>query len=312
VAAVPNEVLTINYFSLKNHQTLSNLTLVFFMSLARNQAMLEAYKQQKNDEQQILKDRMGKIKHKIAIISGKGGVGKSTVTANLAAAFAKKGKRVGVLDADIHGPSIPKMFGLEGQQIKIGPPGVFPVAGPLGMKVMSIDFFLPEQAPAIWRGPLKMRAIRQFLVDIVWGELDFLFIDLPPGTGDEPLSIAQLLPEMDGVVIVTMPSELSRVVVEKAITFAEKLNLPIIGVVENMNGFVCPHCGVKTEIFQSGGGKKIAADTGVKLLGSIPIDPKVSLDADKGNPFVIAHADSAAAKAFEEIVEKVELFVNKK
>jgi ATP-binding protein involved in chromosome partitioning len=276
------------------------------MALERNMAQLQAYKQQQSEEQSLLKERMGKIKHKIAIISGKGGVGKSTVTVNLATVFAQKGFKVGVLDADIHGPSVPKLLGLEGQLVKYGPPGAFPVDGPLGMKVMSIDFFLPEQAPTIWRGPLKMRAIRQFLVDIIWGELDFLFIDLPPGTGDEPLSIAQLLPEMDGVVIVTMPTGLSSAVVKKAITFAERLNMPIIGVVENMSGFICPHCGKKTEIFQSGGGKKMSEETGVPFLGSIPIDPKVNMDADKGQPFVTAHKDSAAAKAFMEIVAKVD------
>ena len=253
------------------------------MALERNMAQLEAYKQQQNEEQNKLKERMGKIKHKIAIISGKGGVGKSTVTVNLAAAFAKKGFKVGVLDADIHGPSVPKLLGVEGHTVKTTAVGVLPVAGPLGIEVMSIDFFLPEQAPTIWRGPLKMRAIRQFLVDIVWGELDFLFIDLPPGTGDEPLSIAQLLPELDGVVIVTMPTGLSSSVVKKAITFAERLNMPIIGVVENMSGFICPHCGKKTEIFGSGGGEKMSREVGVPFLGSIPIDPKVGADSDKGH-----------------------------
>jgi ATP-binding protein involved in chromosome partitioning len=281
------------------------------MSLERNMAQLEAYKLQQSEEQQKLKDRMGKIKNKIAVISGKGGVGKSTVTVNLAASFAQKGFKVGVLDADIHGPSVPRLLGLEGQRVKTGPPGTFPVNGPLGLKVMSIDFFLPEEAPTIWRGPLKMRAIRQFLVDIVWGELDFLFIDLPPGTGDEPLSIAQLLPDLDGVVIVTMPSQLSSAVVKKAITFAERLNLPIIGVVENMSGFVCPHCGEKTEIFQSGGGKTMAEEAGVPFLGYIPIDPKVSRDSDMGHPFVIADKDSAATKAFVEIVKKVEAYLKK-
>ncbi|MGD0646140.1 MAG: Mrp/NBP35 family ATP-binding protein [Candidatus Bathyarchaeia archaeon] len=274
-------------------------------------AQIEAYKQQVSEDQLRLKDRMGKIKHKIAVISGKGGVGKSTVTVNLAAAFAQKGNKVGILDADIHGPSVPRLLGLEGQRVKTGPPGAFPVDAQLGMKVMSIDFFLPEQAPTIWRGPLKMRAIRQFLSDIVWGELDFLFIDLPPGTGDEPLSIAQLLPEMDGVVIVTMPSELSSSIVKKAITFAKRLNMPIIGVVENMSGFVCPHCGEKTEIFRSGGGKKMAKEAGVPFLGSIPIDPKIGVDSDKGSPFVIAQKDSVAAKAFMDIVKKVETHLKK-
>ncbi len=282
------------------------------MALERNMAQLEEYRRQQSEEQNKLKSRMGKIKHKIAVISGKGGVGKSTVTVNLAAAFASKGFKVGVLDADIHGPSVPKLLGLEGQRVKTGPPGVFPVEGPLGMKVMSIDFFLPEEAPTIWRGPLKMRAIRQFLVDIVWGELDFLFIDLPPGTGDEPLSVAQLLPEMDGVVIVTMPTGLSSSVVKKAITFAERLNMPVIGVVENMSGFVCPHCGTKTEIFESGGGEKMAREMSVAFLGSIPIDPKIGVDSDKGQPFIVANKDSAAAKAFMEIVKKVEAYLNKK
>ena len=265
------------------------------------------------EQQEILRYRMKQIKHKIAVISGKGGVGKSTVTVNLAAAFALHGKRVGILDADIHGPSVPKLLGLTGQQVKVGPPGVFPVTGTLGIKVVSIDFFLPEQkTPTIWRGPLKMTAIRQFLSEIVWGELDVLFIDLPPGTGDEPLSVAQLLPDIDGVIIVTMPSELSQVVVKKAITFARRVGMPIIGVVENMSGFVCPTCGDKIDIFQSGGGKKMAEENDVLFLGSIPIEPKVSMDSDKGSPFVIEHTDSPAAKAFIEIVKKVESYLKEK
>lgn len=282
------------------------------MALERNMAQLEAYRKQQSTEQQRLKDAMGKIKHKIAIISGKGGVGKSTVTVNLATSFAMRGKRVGVLDADIHGPSVPRLLGLEGQEAKISPIGVFPVDGPLGMKVMSVDFFLPEQAPTIWRGPLKMRAIRQFLAEVDWGELDYLFIDLPPGTGDEPLSIAQLLPDIDGVVIVTMPSELSSSIVKKAVTFAERLNMPIIGVVENMSGFICPHCKEKIEIFKSGGGKKMAQEMGVAFLGSIPIDPEVGADSDRGTPFILAHKESAAAKAFMDFVKNVDAFLQKK
>jgi ATP-binding protein involved in chromosome partitioning len=229
----------------------------------------------------------------------------------LAAAFALQGKRVGILDADIHGPSVPRLLGLEGKQAEIGPTGTFPVEGPLGLKVMSIDFFLAEQMPTIWRGPLKMRAIRQFLTEIMWGELDYLFIDLPPGTGDEPLSIAQLLPDLDGVVIVTMPSVLSSSIVKKAITFAQTMKLHIIGVVENMSGFICPHCGTKTEIFQSGGGVKMAQEEGVRFLGSIPIDPTVGVDSDKGTPFLIANKNSAAAKAFSEIVKNVADVISK-
>ncbi len=267
-------------------------------------------RQQMIQQQQMLRIRMGKIKHKVAVISGKGGVGKSTVTVNLAAAFAKSGHTVGILDADIHGPSVPRLLGLTGQEVKIGPPGAFPVSGPLGMKVISIDFFLPEErAPTIWRGPLKMRAIRQLLTDVVWGELDVLFIDLPPGTGDEVLSIAQLLPDIDGVVIVTMPGELSHAVVKKAITFTERMHMPVVGVVENMSGYICPSCGEKVEIFQKGGGEKMAKEAGVPFLGKVPIDPKVSASSDKGAPFVINYPDSPASKAFMEIVDKVEEYL---
>jgi ATP-binding protein involved in chromosome partitioning len=283
------------------------------MSTPENTSPVDIFKKQVREQQQILRYRMSKIKHKIAVISGKGGVGKSTVTVNMAAAFALHGNRVGILDADIHGPSVPRLLGLTGQRLKVGPPGAFPVTDPLGIKVVSIDFFLPEERlPTIWRGPLKMTAIRQFLSDVVWGELGILFIDLPPGTGDEPLSIAQLLPEMDGVIIVTMPSELSRAVVKKAITFSQRLGMPIIGVVENMSGFVCPTCGDKIDIFQSGGGKKMAEEAGVPFLGSIPIDQKVSMDSDKGSPFVIEHADSPAAKAFVEIVKNIEAYLRER
>jgi ATP-binding protein involved in chromosome partitioning len=270
----------------------------------------EEQRQQMLQQQQTLRLRMAKIKHKVAVISGKGGVGKSTVTVNLSAAFAKSGHTVGILDADIHGPSVPRLLGLTGQEVKVGPPGAFPVPGPLGMKVMSIDFFLPEErAPTIWRGPLKMRAIRQLLTDVVWGELDVLFIDLPPGTGDEVLSIAQLIPNLDGAVIVTMPGELSRAVVGKAITFAERMGMPVIGVVENMSGYACPNCGERVEIFQAGGGEKLAKERGVPFLGKIPIDPKVSASSDQGVPFVISQPDSPASKAFMEIVEKIEEYL---
>ena len=288
---------------------------VFFMSsLERNLRQIDEYNKQKQEDKQVLADRMKKIKRKVAVISGKGGVGKSTVTVNLATAFVLNGDhKVGILDADIHGPSVPRLLGLTGQQVKVGPPGAFPVMGPLGMKVVSMDFFLEaERTPTIWRGPLKMRAIRQLLQDIVWGELDVLFIDLPPGTGDEPLSIAQLLPEIDGVIIVTMPSELSRAVVEKAITFARTMGMPIIGIVENMSGFICPHCGTKIDIFQSGGGEVLARQTQLPFLGNIPIDPEIGKDSDKGTPFIMENPNSPAAKAFTEIVKKVENYLQQR
>jgi len=265
------------------------------------------------EQEKRLKERMSKVKHKIAIISGKGGVGKSVTTANLAMALAWKGYNVGVLDADIHGPSIPKMFGLHGQRLQAGPPGIFPATGPMGIKVVSIDFLLPsEEAPVIWRGPLKMVAIRQFLSDIVWGPLDYLLIDLPPGTGDEPLSVIQLLPEMDGVIIVTIPSEVSQIVVKKAVVFAQELNVPVIGIIENMSGFFCPKCGAEIDIFRSGGGEKIAMELLVPFLGKIPIDPEICKASDEGTPFIIRRPDSPSTKAFMNIVEKIEKFVKEK
>jgi len=260
-------------------------------------------------ERQRLESQISRIRHKIAVISGKGGVGKSTVTVNLAMAFAmhRYSNSVGILDADIHGPCVPKMLGLRGQRLPSGPMGILPVTGPLGIKVVSMDFLLSsDEAPVIWRGPLKMKAIQQFLSDITWGELEFLFIDLPPGTGDEPLSVMQLIPDLDGVIIVTIPSEVSQVVVKKAVTFARQLHVPIIGLIENMSGFACPKCGTVARIFRIGGGQKIAGDMSVPFLGSIPIDPEICEDSDNGRPFIIEHADSPASKAFAEIVEKIE------
>lgn len=267
------------------------------------------------DEQSILKARMKKIEHKIAVISGKGGVGKTVTAVNLAIALAMHGhkNRVGLLDADIHGPCVPTMLGMEGKKLKVGPIGAFPAEGPLGVKVVSMAFVLEgKEVPVIWRGPLKMKAIQQFLSEIAWGELDFLLIDLPPGTGDEPLSVLKLLPEMDGVVIVTIPSEVSQNVVGKAITFSRQLKVPVIGVVENMSGFVCPECGTKTHIFKSGGGEKVAKDYSVPFLGSIPLDPRICEASDLGHPFIMEHPDSPASKAFMEIVQKIETYIQKK
>jgi len=267
------------------------------------------------DEQSVLRTRMKKIKHKIAVISGKGGVGKTVTAVNLAVALAMQGheNRVGLLDADLHGPCVPKMLGVEDKNLKVGPIGAFPVVGPLGVKVASMAFVLAGKGvPVVWRGPLKMRAIQQFLSEIVWGELDFLLIDLPPGTGDEPLSVLKLLPEMDGVVIVTIPSEVSQTVVGKSITFSRQLNVPVIGIIENMSGFVCPDCGKETHIFKSGGGEKVAKEYSVPFLGSIPLDPRVCEASDLGHPFIMSHPESAAAKAFMNIVEKIKTYIQNK
>lgn len=275
----------------------------------------EAPLNRRERETELLRTRMNKIQHKIAVISGKGGVGKSLVTVNLAMALAMKGRngRIGILDADIHGPCIPRMLGLKGTHLQAGPPGVFPAFGPLNIKVVSMGFLLPsDDSPVIWRGPLKMGAIRQFLSEIAWGNLDYLLIDLPPGTGDESLSVLQLLPEMDGVIIVTIPSEVSQDVVKKAVTFARTMNVPPIGIVENMSGMICPHCGEKIEVFSVGGGEKIADDMDVPFLGSIPLDPRISTAMDAGTPFIVTNPGSPAAKAFNSIVERIENFTEKK
>jgi ATP-binding protein involved in chromosome partitioning len=274
----------------------------------------KSFEDQQKAQQKRIHDTMVRVNHKIAVISGKGGVGKSTVTVNLAAAFSSKGSqgRVGILDADITGPCIPKILGLKGEHLQSGPAGIIPALSKHGIKATSMAFLLPsDESPVIWRGPLKMKAIQQFLSDIIWGDLEFLFIDLPPGTGDEPLTIMQLLPEMDGVVIVTIPSEVSQEVVKKAVSFSRKLSIPIFGIVENMSGFVCPQCGAEYDIFGSGGGQKIAKDLNVPFLGKIPIDPEICLDSDKGTPFILEHPDSKSTKAFMKIVEKIEAFIKK-
>ncbi len=266
------------------------------------------------EKQQKLEKNMSHIKHKIAVISGKGGVGKSTVAANLGMAFSLHGyrNRVGILDVDIHGPCVPKLLGVKGKKCQVSQLGALPVTGPEGIKVVSMDFLVTQETPVIWRGPLKMQVIRQFLSDFMWGELEFLFIDAPPGTGDEPLSAMQLIPEMDGTIIVTIPSEVSEEIVKKAVTFSRKMGIPVIGIVENMSGFTCPKCGEKINILGAGGGKRLAEDLDVPFLGQIPIDPEICEEADKGMPFVMGHVDSPAAEAFAEIVKKVEEFLNAK
>ncbi len=264
------------------------------------------------EQEKRIKIRMAKIKHKLVILSGKGGVGKSTITANLAIALARKGHKVGVLDIDIHGPSIPKILGIRGQELTTGRLeglGIFPAKGPLDIKVISMDFLLPsDETPVIWRGPMKMGAIRQFLADVAWGNLDFLLVDIPPGTGDEPLSLMQLLPGIDGVIIVTAPSEVSQIVVKRAVGFTRELHVPVLGIVENMSGFVCPKCGAEVDIFGSGGGQKIAEELGVPFLERIPIDSNICEDSDRGTPFIIERAETPAAKAFMRVVEKVEKY----
>ena len=256
-------------------------------------------------QRQALYRRMCSIKHKILVLSGKGGVGKSTVAVNLAVALMLEGKSVGIMDCDIHGPSIPKMLRLEDVQIRSGKEGILP-AELGGLKAMSIGFFLDNRDDAvIWRGPMKNSAIRQFLADVEWGELDYLVIDLPPGTGDEPLSLIQLIEHPDGAVIVTTPQDVSTADVRRSISFCRQLKLPVLGVVENMSGFVCPHCGQVTEIFKTGGGERMAKEMDVPFLGRIPIDPKIGEACDEGLPYIYQFSQTQAGKEFKHIVEPI-------
>jgi len=259
-------------------------------------------------EQQELQNTLGKIKHKFVVLSGKGGVGKSTVAVNLAVTLSDKGYRVGLLDVDIHGPSIPKMLDLDGTRLTAENEKLNPVIYKDNLKVISIGFMLEKgEDPVIWRGPLKYSVIKQFLKDVNWGELDYLVIDSPPGTGDEPLSVCQLIPEPDGAIVVTTPQEVAIIDVQKSISFCNKVNMPVLGVVENMSGFNCPHCNEHVDIFRTGGGARMSEQMNVPFLGSIPITLKIAENADMGKPFVSSEnsENDAAIKAFESIIEKL-------
>ncbi len=257
------------------------------------------------EERTKIAKNMERVKHKLIVMSGKGGVGKSTVAVNLAVALAKD-RKVGVVDVDITGPDIPKIMGIEDVKLYASENGIEPAVAHNGVKVISMAYFSGEKDRAvIWRGPLKMKAINQMLGDVHWGDLDYILVDLPPGTSDEPLSIAQNIPDADGAVIVTTPQDVALLDVRKAISFARTLNMPIIGIVENMSGFNCPECGHHIDIFKKGGGKKAAEDLGINFLGSVPLDANVVLGGDAGEPFVLAHPDSETTRAFKEIVERV-------
>jgi len=255
-------------------------------------------------ESKELSDRMGRIQHKIMVLSGKGGVGKSTVAANVAVTLALEGKKVGLLDTDFHGPSIPTLLNLEGKRPGSDGTAILPIEFSEGLKVMSIGFLLQNKDDAvIWRGPMKMNVIKQLLTEVNWGDLDYLIIDFPPGTGDEPLSVAQLIPGMDGAVIVTTPQNLSLNDVKKCINFCRQLNVPVVGVVENMSGLVCPTCKTIINVFKTGGGEKMADEMGVPFLGRIPIDPQIVEASDSGTPFTYHYSKTEAAKSFVEMVE---------
>ena len=243
------------------------------------------------------------VRNIIAVASNKGGVGKSTVSTNLSVALAALGAKVGLLDADITGPNIPTMMGI-GQGAQVDGPGGLRVEEKYGVKVCSIGFVLPRGTPVVWRGPMIGTAVRQLLHDISWGELDYLLIDLPPGTSDASMSMCQEAP-ISGVVIVSTPQDVALEDAAKAVAMFDKLNVPVFGIIENMSYFVCPHCGDKTDIFGHGGARQAAEDLGLEFLGELPIDPATRQGADDGVPIVVSAAEGPQAMAFLDVAKQV-------
>lgn len=258
------------------------------------------------EQDKMIEDNLGRIGRKILVMSGKGGVGKSTVAAYLALLLSKKGKKVGLLDVDLHGPSIPRLMNIQGGLDMPEEGVVRPYSFSDNLSVVSLEMVLGDKDTAvIWRGPLKISAIRQFISDIDWGDLDYLIVDSPPGTGDEPLTVAQTIPDAEALIITT-PQEISLADVRKSINFCKQVNMKITGVVENMSGFVCPHCGKKTSIFGSGGGKVMARQMDVPFLGEIPLDSQMVEMGDKGKLDVLTEkADLEINKVYEEIVNRI-------
>lgn len=271
---------------------------------------------QVEEQQSRLKSRLKTIRRVVAVLSGKGGVGKSSVTVNLAAAFVRHGLAVGVLDADLNGPSIARMLGVRGQRLVIGEAGVKPAVTPQGIGVMSMDLLLPsDETPVtwqattqaeshVWRGNMEANALREFLADTAWGPLDLLLLDLPPGADRLP-TVAGLVPSLSGTVLITIPAEVSHLVVKKSITIAKGTGAPVLGLVENMAGYVCQACGAVGPLFQGSRGDSLAAEFGIPFLGRIPFDPRLASAGDRGVPFVVEHADSPAGRAFAEIAEHI-------
>lgn len=255
-----------------------------------------------------LQSTLSKIKYKILVMSGKGGVGKSTVATNVAMGLAKRGYQVGLIDVDLHGPDIcrmldlkDKLFAEKDEKPKLLPPMKYND----NLKVISLEYLMENRDEAIiWRGPLKIQAIRQFIGDIDWGELDYLVIDAPPGTGDEPLSVAQTIKDVNAL-IVTTPQEIALADVRKSISFCRHVKIRILGVVENMSGFICPHCDKPVDIFGTGGGKKVALEHSLRFLGKVPMDPKVVMGGDSGKPYLSSGAGTVATKAFDKVLDNV-------
>jgi len=256
-------------------------------------------------QDQLIQEALGMIKHKFLVMSGKGGVGKTSVATNLAVALSKKGAKVGLMDVDLHGPDIPRMLGLKGLLEVSADNRLVPKAYSDNLKVVSIESLTQDQDEAvIWRGPLKMHVIRQFISDVHWERLDYLIIDSPPGTGDEPLSVAQTIPGAKAI-IVTTPQEVSLADIRKSINFCRTVNMPIFGLIENMSGFVCPHCGKPMDLFGSGGGFRTALAMNVPFLGRIPFDPQLVACADAGESYMEKYPDSEATGSYDQIVETI-------
>ena len=265
---------------------------------------------EKIEQEKRLKERMLKIKHKFIVISGKGGVGKTTVAVNLAYGLASKGNRVGILDVDIHGPNIAKMLGIEGKRLMGSESGIEPIEVLPNLKAVSLALlFEDKDKPIIWRGPLKMITIKQFLADVNWGELDYLIVDSPPGTGDEPLSACQLIPNINGAIVVTTPQDVAILDSRKSVMFAKELKVPIIGIIENMSGFICPHCKEGIDLFGAGGGEKSAQDLKVPFLGKIPVEPEIVKSGDLGQPFIHFKKETQTAKIMDEMIKRITVYI---
>ena len=256
---------------------------------------------ERQEQDQRIAEQLSQIKHTFLVMSGKGGVGKSTIAVNLAVALADRGYSVGLMDVDLHGPSTVKMLGLEGKPVETSGQHLMPIPYGEKLKVVSMAALLEDpDAAVIWRGPLKIGAIKQFISDVLWGELDYLFIDSPPGTGDEPLTVAQVVPKARGI-IVTTPQEISLLDIRKSITFCRQVNMPVVGILENMSGLICPHCGERIDLFSSGGGERTALEMGVPFLGKIPIRPEIVVSTDQGQPYILR--DEKAKEDFKSILD---------
>ncbi len=263
-------------------------------------------KRVENNLDEKLKRNMSQIKHKILVLSNKGGVGKSLVAVNLACSLSEKGFKVGILDADLHGPSVAKMLDFEGRKLQGSSEGIIPMRiSPNLIAISMASLIESPDMPLIWRGPLKMNALKQFLGEVKWGNLDYLIIDSPPGTGDEPLSICQLIPELEGGVIVTTPQKVALLDSRKCINFLKNLNIPILGIIENMSGLKCPHCGKNIDLFKSGGGEKVALEFNILFLGKIPININLVESSDEGKPYILQYKNSETAQVFKKIVELI-------